>query len=91
MEMYTIRSVSEDGVYYLVNGWRKHKAFWSKTADPVRNGFKTDGLAERQLDKLLATMPEYGKDKLTLVMFDLENRKLVPVREYGIVKPFWEW
>lgn len=25
---YTIKSVSDEGVYYLVNGWNKCKTFW---------------------------------------------------------------
>ena len=25
---YTIKSTSEEGIYYLVNHWQKHKTFW---------------------------------------------------------------
>ena len=31
MKMYAMKSTSEDGVWYLVNGWNKHKAFWKDT------------------------------------------------------------
>jgi len=26
--MFTIKSISDEGIYYLVNGWDRHKAFW---------------------------------------------------------------
>lgn len=28
MTKYTIKSTSDEGVYYLVNGWNKCKTFW---------------------------------------------------------------
>lgn len=28
MAQYTIKSISPEGIYYLVNGWRRHKRFW---------------------------------------------------------------
>ena len=65
--MVAIKSTSPEGTYYLVNGWEKHKAFWSKWLDPVKCGFKTAGLAKRSLRHLLEIMPEYAEDKIDIV------------------------
>lgn len=64
---YTIKSVSHEGTWYLVNGWVKHKAFWTQTLNPTRNKFKSKGLALRSLRILLNNMPEYRSDNLTLI------------------------
>lgn len=64
---YTIKSESEDGIYYLVNGWRKHNAYWSSRLNPTKVLFKKKGIALRSLGKLLNVMPEYIHDIFTLV------------------------
>ena len=65
---YTIRSKSEDGVYYFVNHWNKYGAFWKKawamTEDML---FKHQKDAKASLTKLLKVMPEYNTD--TFEMF----------------------
>lgn len=63
--MYSIQSESEDGIYYLVNGWKKHDAFW-KPLDKLRQDmcFKTLADAKRSLAKLLKAMPDYALDRL---------------------------
>lgn len=85
--MFTIVSVSSEGVYYLVNGWKKHNAFWTRTARPDRNGFKTPGLAVRQFNKLLQSMPEYAGDVIALARFDLEAGELVTLAMCDVAKP----
>ena len=65
---YTIKSTSEEGVYFLVNGWEKHSAFWKK-----QNGISRDMLFKRPQDargsltKLLKIMPDYATDEFELV------------------------
>lgn len=74
--MYGIKSVSADGTYYLVNGWNKHRAFWSRYPDPVKCGFKTKGYAARSLNRLFEIMPEYLEDEISLVRFNEQTRKV---------------
>lgn len=88
--MYAIKSVSEEGTYFLVKGWNKRKKFWTKTASLEENGFGTPGAAMRSFDCLLKVMPDYRTDKISIVRFDIENRKLVTVSNWVILKPFWE-
>lgn len=67
---YTIESTSDEGVYYLVNGWYKHFAFWIRKKDYNANKarympiitFKTIGSAKSNLTKLVKIMPEYADD-----------------------------
>lgn len=67
---YTIESTSPEGVYYLVNGWYKHFAFWIRKKDFLQNRekylnmvtFKTIGSAKTSLKKLLKIMPDYEND-----------------------------
>ena len=89
--MYTIMSISNEGRYFLVNGWKKHNSFWTRRATPEKNGFKTEGLACRSMNHLLKIMPDYRTDKLTLVKFNTEDRTLEPVREYSMLKPVWNY
>ena len=74
---YTIRSSSEDGVFYLVNHWNKHRSFWKKawamTEDML---FKNQKDAKASLTKLLKVMPEYKTDTFemfTVVKYDGSN------------------
>ena len=68
---YTIKSTSSEGVYFLVNGWNKHMAFWVK-----ENKLSNDMLflsaknAKCSLTKLLKIMPEYKNDSFELVEFE---------------------
>jgi hypothetical protein len=72
--MYTFKSTSEEGIYYLVNGWKKCKTFWfteksvlEDKANAMRFFFKTPSQAKASLTKLLKTMPEYASDKFELI------------------------
>ena len=66
--MFTIKSTSDEGVYYLVNGWEKHKAFW-KTKEQLKPSmlFKREQDAKMSLTKLLKIMDEYSNDKFEIV------------------------
>ena len=67
--MYTIKSTSEDGIYYLVKDWRKNKAIWT-TKNKLRPQmlFKRPQDAWASLSKLLKVMDEYSND-----LFELEQ------------------
>lgn len=86
---YTIRSTSEDGVYYLVNHWNKYNAFWKRAS-----GMKEDMLFKHQKDarasltKLLKIMPEYKTDSFemfTVVKWDGSDElyPLITSMKYG--------
>ena len=65
---YTIRSTSEDGVFYLVNHWNKYRAFWKRAFGMTEDMlFKHQKDAKASLTKLLKVMPEYNTD--TFEMF----------------------
>lgn len=66
--LYTIKSVSDEGVYYLVNNWNKHKSFWIEPEKVKKEMlFKRPMDAKRSLTKLLKVMPEYQTDKTELI------------------------
>lgn len=66
--MYTIKSTSEEGIFYLVNHWEKHRTFWSRP-DKIRQSmlFKRKQDAKMSLTKLLKIMPEYKNDIFEIV------------------------
>ena len=67
---YTIKSVSEDGTFYLVKDWRKNKAIWVKRDKLTQNMvFKRPQDAKASLSCLLKVMSEYATDEFTLVEF----------------------
>ena len=70
--MYTIKSTSEDGVYYLVKDWRKHKAIWI-TEEKINPQmlFKRPQDAWASLTKLLKVMDEYATDDFELVTIEV--------------------
>lgn len=61
---YTIKSISDEGTYFLVNHWETHKKFWIRQEKlKPKMLFKTLGYAQRSLKKLLNVMEEYKTDK----------------------------
>ena len=64
--MVKVKSVSNEGTYYLVNGWRRHKAFWVKRGDTPMCLFKDARTAKMSLTKLLKTMPDYASDSFII-------------------------
>ena len=75
--MYTIKSVSNEGTWYLINGWWKHKAYWQELDNCNLNTvFRRKSDAKRSLTKLLKyMMAEYGNDDFTLVMLEWNEEK----------------
>ncbi len=71
---YTIKSTSDEGVYYLVSGWKKYMRYWvteqELTPDML---FKTVKTAKGNLTKLLKIMDEYKNDTFELVEFDMKG------------------
>ena len=65
MRMFTIRSISLDGEYYLVNGWQRQKLFWTKKLGEAL--FKTEASAKGSLTKLLKAMPDYLPDEFSII------------------------
>ena len=69
---YTIKSSSNEGEYYLINGWYKHFGFWLPVKAAVnavnieKIAFKTIGSAKASLTKLLKIMPDYKNDIVTV-------------------------
>ena len=77
MKKYTIKSTSEDGVYYLVNGWSKCKTFWFNEKSVMEDKenanrffFNKPSQAKASLTKLLKVMEEYKDDTFELVKFE---------------------
>ena len=65
---YTIKSTSEEGIYYLVNHWQMHKTFWIERENlKPEMLFKTVGYAQRSLKRLLEIMEDYRTDKFEVV------------------------
>lgn len=77
---YTIRSESDEGVYYLVNGWYKHRAFWVSAKDVNTDMlFKRKQDAKASLAKLLKVMPDYASDKFEMFyIWEYPNGELYP-------------
>lgn len=66
--MFTIKSTSDDGIYYLVKDWRKNKAIWVPR-DKLTNKmlFKRPQDAKASLTSLLKVMDEYATDEFEIV------------------------
>jgi hypothetical protein len=74
MKKYTIKSTSEEGVYFLVNGWNKCKTFWfseksvlEDKTNAMRFFFNKPSQAKASLTRLLKVMPDYATDEFELV------------------------
>lgn len=69
MTGYTIKSVSEEGTYYLCKNWNKNKTFW-KEEDCLNDSdlYKSPSYSIRSLKKVLEKLPDYATGKFTLVM-----------------------
>lgn len=64
--MIQVKSTSKEGVYYLVNGWRKHKKIWIDKAD-YRTTFKDLRSAKTSVTKLLKIFDEFKDDVIEFV------------------------
>ena len=74
MTGYVIKSISGDGVYYLIKNWNKNKTFWKKK-DWLKDGdfYKSAKYAIRSLKHLLEIMPDYAADKFSIVRIDVTD------------------
>ena len=81
--MFTIKSISKDGEYYLVKDWDKNKCFWEFASELKREDmYSTEAAAKGALTKLLKTMyTEYGKDEFFIVETD-DNDKIIREEPY---------
>jgi len=77
MKKYTIKSTSEEGIYYLVNGWNKCKTFWFNEKSVLEDKenakrffFNKPSQAKASLTKLLKVMDDYKRDSFELVEFE---------------------
>lgn len=71
MNKYTIKSVSDEGTYYLVKNWEKAKTFWKTPAKTLQTDLFTRAQdAKHSLTCLLRVMEEYAEDTLTLIELD---------------------
>jgi hypothetical protein len=78
MTKYTIKSTSDEGVYYLVNGWNKHETFFVsekfvmfRKNEAMQCFFNKPSHAKASLTKLLKVMPEFATDEFELIEMTL--------------------
>ena len=62
---YVIRAISNEGEYFLVNGWNKRKSFWTKKLSEAV--FTSKLSAKGSLTKLLKVMDDYAADRFELI------------------------
>ena len=70
--MYTVKSTSDEGIYYLVNRWNVHNTIWT-TREKLKRSmlFRRKQDAKASLTKLLKVMgDEYGNDKFEIVEWE---------------------
>ena len=61
--MYYATFTAPDGKrYYLVNGWNKHKTFFTTSLNNDKNNFKSKGSLKMSITKLLKVSDLYGLD-----------------------------
>jgi hypothetical protein len=68
--MYTVKSESAEGTYYLINHWSKYKTFFKNRLPQLTNQyFKSEADAKRSLTKLLNGImgDDYRDDKFTII------------------------
>jgi len=91
---YTIKSVSDEGTYYLVKDWRKNKELWVSKEKMDRHPewwFTSSGKAKQSLKSLLSVMDEYLSDTFTVV--DMSgNETPLDVKELGFdhIPEYWD-
>ena len=82
--MFTIKSISDEGTYYLVNGWEKAKTFW-KYGNEIKKTemFKREQDAKASLTKLLRVMDDYLTDTFYIVETD-DNDLIISEKLYEV-------
>ena len=67
---YTIKSVSDEGTFYLVKDWRKNRELWvikDRMDSHPDWWFTSSGKAKQSLKSLLSVMDDYLSDTFTVV------------------------
>ena len=78
--MFTIKSVSEEGTYYLVKDWEKQKTFWKYGSEiKLSDMYKTAAAAKGSLRKLLKVMDEYTTDTFAIIETDTSNKIIAEI------------
>lgn len=86
---YLLKSVSQEGTYYLVNHWQQEKAFWSRQLFKCR--FRRPQDCKTSLAKLLKVMGlEYGDDDFTLIKERADHIQ-TPIAKIKINKTKNDW
>lgn len=91
---YTIKSVSDEGTYYLVKDWRKNRELWVSRDKMDRHPewwFTSSGKAKQSLKSLLSVMDEYLSDTFTVV--DMSgNETPLDVKDLGFdhIPDYWD-
>ena len=90
MNGFTIQSISEDGTYYLVKDWRKHKVMWVKKENiKPEYLYASETYAKKGMEKLLNIMTDYATDELSVVY--VENGFIHDVRELVVKNEGDNW
>lgn len=63
--MIRVKSVSQDGVFYLVNGWSKYGMWWHINPNDQRVLFKDMRSAKCSLTKVMKLEPDFMNDIIT--------------------------
>ena len=82
MKGYVIQSISDEGIYYLCNGWNKHKTFWVDYGEINKAIFKTIASAKASLTKLLKIMPDYKTDDFSIAKL-FNNYDIIKLNEFS--------
>ena len=91
---YTIKSISDEGTYFLVKDWRKNKELWVSKEKMDRHPewwFTSPSKAKQSLKSLLSVMDEYLSDTFTVV--DMSgNETPLDVKELGFdhIPEYWD-
>lgn len=81
--MFTVKTESTEGIYYLINHWNKYNTFFKEHLPALRDQyFKSEADAKRNITKLLNGVmgDDYKNDKFTIIEVsesEMINRKLV--------------
>lgn len=81
--MYTVKSTSSEGVYYLVNRHKFHNRLWVRKEELKRSMlFRRERDAKARLTSLLKVMDDYKNDIFEIV--EVENKN--EIRNYSAEK-----
>lgn len=81
--MYTVKSTSPEGIYYLVNRCNFHNKIWVRENELKRSMlFRRERDAKARLTSLLKVMDDYKNDIFEIV--EVENKN--EIRNYSAEK-----